>query len=55
MNRRSKMKRQVYLSIDDVGASLRYLTRSRPDSLFDMRFYGKLREYHMRFGAGFCL
>ncbi len=55
MNRQTKMDRQVYLSIDDVGPSLRYLTRSRPDSLFDMRFYEKLREYHMRFGAGFCL
>lgn len=45
----------VYLSIDDVGPSLRYLTRNRPESLFALRFYGKLREWHRRFGVRFNL
>lgn len=49
------MDRRVYFSIDDAGPSLRYLTRSGEESIFALRFYGRLREWHRRFGARFDL
>jgi hypothetical protein len=45
----------VHISIDDVGASLRYLTMARMNSLFDLRLYGKLVEWHEKYDAKFSL
>lgn len=45
----------AHYSIDDVWKSLRYLERNRPDSLFDMRFYGTLKDFNERFQARFSL
>lgn len=41
---------QLHFSIDDVGRSLRWLTVNCPGSLFDMRLFSKLREWHEDFG-----
>ncbi len=42
--------KQVHFSIDDVGKSLRWLTTNRPESIWQMRLFSKLREWHERFG-----
>ena len=41
---------KIHFSIDDVGGSLRYLIQNRPDSIFDLRLFGKLRDWRSRFG-----
>jgi hypothetical protein len=45
----------VHLSIDDVGVSLRWLCNNHPDSIWDMRFFGRLSELHAKYGAQFTL
>lgn len=47
--------KSAHYSIDDVWKSLRYLERNRPDSLFDMRFFSTLKNFHERFHAKFSL
>jgi len=49
------MNKHVHFSIDDVGKSLRYLTRSRPTSMFDLRFFGTLKHWHETFGINVTL
>lgn len=44
------MDKVIHFSIDDIGKSLRYLTRERPDSLFDLRLFGLLRQWHEAYG-----
>ena len=39
-----------HFSIDDVGRSLRWLTKTRPASFFDMRLFGKLQEWRHKYG-----
>jgi hypothetical protein len=40
----------IHFSIDDVCRAFRYLTKNRPASIFDMRLFGTLREWHNEFG-----
>jgi hypothetical protein len=49
------LDRLVHLSIDDVGASLRWLFQNGPQSVWDMRFFGKLRELREKYHAEFTL
>ena len=51
----NKDSRLVHLSIDDIGASLRWACLNLPQSIWDMRFFGKLKELNMRYGAEFTL
>lgn len=46
---------KVHISIDDVGKSFRWLARERPESIFDTRLFGKLRQWNNDFGAKFTL
>lgn len=48
-------KAVVHISIDDVGNSLKWLTDNRPISLFDMRLFGKMKQWHEFYGAKFTL
>ena len=41
---------KLHFSIDDIGLSLRYLAREKPQSMFDMRLFGKLRQWNMQYG-----
>jgi hypothetical protein len=47
--------RLVHFSIDDVGASLRWLCQNRPAHIWDMRFFGKLQEFNTKYGTEFTL
>ena len=38
--------KNVHFSIDDVWKSLRYITYNKPNSIFDLRLYSKLKEWH---------
>ncbi|MDR2594954.1 MAG: hypothetical protein LBC87_09330 [Fibromonadaceae bacterium] len=40
----------IHFSIDDVVKAFRYLTKNCPASIFDVRLFGKLREWHREFG-----
>lgn len=51
----SDSKRQIHLSIDDIGKSLTWLARYKPDSIFDMRLYGTLLQWHKEYKAKFTL
>ncbi len=42
--------KSIHFSIDDVGRSLGWLTANRPQSIWHMRLFSKLREWHERFG-----
>lgn len=42
--------KEIHFSIDDVGRSLRYLTRKQPKSLFDLDLYRTLREWNKKYG-----
>jgi len=48
-------KRQIHLSIDDIGKSLTWLAKNRPESMFDMRLYGTLLQWHKEYEAKFTL
>jgi len=48
-------EKYAHISFDDVFSSLRWLVTNRPPSVFDMDFYGTLRDWHERFGAVFSL
>lgn len=52
---RLESEKRVHLSIDDVCRSLRWLTYNQPDSLFDMRLFGRLRQWNRHYGAKFTL
>lgn len=45
----------VHLSIDDIGKSLEWLSRNHPGSIFDMRLYGNLMEWHKKYNVSFTL
>lgn len=45
----------VHLSIDDAGDSLRWLTNKRPNSIFNLRLFSTLKQWHEQFGAKFTL
>lgn len=47
------MKMQVHISIDDVGSSFRHIIRAHPGSIFDLRFYKGLKDWHDRYDAKF--
>lgn len=47
--------KKVHLSIDDVCNAFRWLANNRPESLFDMRLFGKLYEWHEKYGISFSL
>lgn len=47
--------RAVHLSIDDIGKSLRWLSYNKPNSIFDMRLYGQLKQWHDTYNARFSL
>jgi hypothetical protein len=47
--------RVIHLSVDDVGNSLRWLCCNHPESVWDMRFFGKLLEFHVKYEAKFTL
>lgn len=47
--------KKVHFSIDDVGSSLEWLAHNRPNSIFDMRFFGKLRYLHEKYGTKISL
>ena len=49
------MNKEVHLSIDDVCKSLRWLSYNRPNSIFEMRLFGKLKKWHEIYGAKFSL
>ena len=51
----SDSKRQIHLSIDDIGKSLTWLANYKPDSIFDMRLYGTLLQWHKEYEAKFTL
>lgn len=48
---------KIHISIDDCLASLKYLTinKDKYNSIFELYFYGKLKEYHDIYGAKFSL
>ena len=50
-------QKKVHFSIDDCLNSLRFLTENQHQftSIFDLDFYGKLREYHNKYNASFSL
>lgn len=43
------------MSIDDIGKSLRWLSYNKPNSIFDMRLYGQLKQWHDTYNARFSL
>ncbi len=47
--------KRAHISFDDVFASLRWLSRNNPVSVFDMSFFGSLRRLHREYGAVFSL
>ncbi len=47
--------KRAHISFDDVFASLRWLSRNNPLSIFDMCFFGSLRRLHREYGAVFSL
>lgn len=38
--------RLVHFSIDDISRSWRYISNTRPASIFDLRLYGTLKRWH---------
>lgn len=40
----------IHFSIDDVLATLRWLSQNNPRSIFEMIFFGKLKEWHEKYG-----
>lgn len=48
-------KPQLHLSIDDIGKSLTWLAQNKPDSIFDMRLFGTLLQWHKEYEAKFTL
>ncbi len=40
----------AHFSIDDVGASFRYMYNKRPASIFDLRLYSQLLKWHEQYG-----
>jgi hypothetical protein len=49
------MQKRAHISFDDVFATLRWLRDNRPDSIYDMHFWGTLRYMHEQYGAVFSL
>ena len=43
--------RTVHFSVDDVGNSLSWACKNTPESIWEMHFFGKLRDFHIRFGT----
>lgn len=43
-------KLRVHFSIDDVLMTLRWAYRNKPASIFDMRFFSVLEEWHKKYG-----
>lgn len=41
---------KVHFSIDDVGNTLRWCTYNHPESIFDMDFFGDLKNWHEKYG-----
>lgn len=46
---------QIHFSIDDVIRTLRWLRDNKPNSIFDMDFFGTLKSWHERYGLKFSL
>lgn len=46
---------RIHFSVDDVIFTLRWAWRNRPASIFDMDFFGTLREWRRRYGLTVCL
>lgn len=44
------MEYTIHFSIDDVINSFRWMYRNQSVSIFDMNFYGTLREWHLQYG-----
>lgn len=42
--------KKVHFSIDDVCASFSYIQKNHPQSIFDMRLYGQLLDWHIKYG-----
>lgn len=42
--------KKAHFSIDDVGLSFRYLYRNKPKSIFDLRLYSQLLNWHEKYG-----
>lgn len=42
--------KKVHFSIDDVCSSFNYIHKNRPQSIFDMRLYGQLLDWHKKYG-----
>ena len=42
--------KKAHFSIDDVGASFRYISDREPESIFDLRLYSQLKRWHQEYG-----
>lgn len=44
------MNKTVHFSIDDISSVLRWIKDNKPQSIFDTRFFGTLKIWHLEYG-----